>query len=289
MFPRPFEYERPQTVADALSAIGATDREVRPLAGGQSLVPMMTLGLARPELLVDLADLPLEGHEKVNGSVRLGALTCHRELELGAEMADLLPLASEAAGYIGNPRVRNRGTVGGNLAHSDPASELGAVLLVHGGRVMIEGPSGERKVEADDFFLGMFETAVEPGELVTAVEFDLPPEGSGHGFHEVAGRADDYATAAACAIVSTDGAGTCEDARIALIAVADHPIRVPEAEDLCRGERLGEELLQGLRERVEAAISPESDPFISGEYRKRVAGASAARAVEAAFERSEAA
>src|SRR5918996_1098779 len=143
--PRPFEYIRPETVADAVAALAGAGGEVRAIAGGQSLVPMMTLGLALPDVLVDIGRLPLAGAERRNGTLALGALTRHRELERSAELAAEVPLASEAARYIGNPRVRNRGTLGGSLSHADPAAELGAVALTYGGRAVIAGADGERR------------------------------------------------------------------------------------------------------------------------------------------------
>ena len=178
MYPRPFEYTRPETVAEAIEALASGAGEARAIAGGQTLVPMMSLGLAAPDLLVDIGRLPLAGTERVNGSVALGALTRHRELERSDELARQVPLAAEAAHYIGNPRVRNRGTLGGSLSHADPASELGAVALAYGGTVVIAGPDGERSVPIDDFFKGYFTTAVGSGELLTRVELELPAPGT---------------------------------------------------------------------------------------------------------------
>ncbi len=286
MFPRPFDYTRPESVDAALAALAANPG-ARPLAGGQSLVPMMSLGLAAPELLVDLAALPLTGTENSGGSVRLGALTRHRELERSAELAALVPLASEAAGFIGNPRIRNRGTLGGSLSHADPASELGTVVLAYGGRAVITGPGGERTVDFDEFFAGFFATAVGEGELLTAVELDVPGAGSGHGFHEVAGRADDFATAAAAALLTLDeGGGACASLRLALAGVADRPLRVEAGEALCAGAAIDGPLLDRLAAAVAEAVSPEDDAFISASYRKQVAGACAARAVGSAWERA---
>ena len=216
MYPRPFEYTRPETVAEAIEALASGAGEARAIAGGQTLVPMMSLGLAAPDLLVDIGRLPLAGSERVNGSVALGALTRHRELERSDELARQVPLAAEAAHYIGNPRVRNRGTLGGSLSHADPASELGAVALAYGGTVVIAGPDGERSVPIDDFFKGYFTTAVGSGELLTRVELELPAPGTGHGFCEIANRADDFATAAATALVTVDDRGACSQARLAL-------------------------------------------------------------------------
>lgn len=286
VFPRPFDYARPESVDEALAALAA-NAGARPLAGGQSLVPMMSLGLAAPDLLVDLARLPLAGSDDGGGTVRLGALTRHRELERSAELAARAPLASEAARFIGNPRVRNRGTLGGSLSHADPASELGTVVLAYGGRAVITGAGGERRVDFDQFFGGFFETAVGAGELLTAVELDVPGAGSGHGFHEVAGRADDFATAAAAAVLTLDQAGAaCADARLALAGVGDRPLRVEAGEAICRGAAIDGPLLDRLSAAVADAVSPEDDAFISAAYRRRVAGACAARAVESAWARA---
>ena len=286
MYPRPFDYRRPETVGEAIAELADAAGEARALAGGQSLVPMMSLGLAQPDVLVDIGRLPLAGSERSNGTLALGALTRHRELERSGELAAQVPLAAEAARHIGNPRVRNRGTLGGSLSHADPASELGAVALTYGGRAVIAGGEGERPVPIDDFFEGYFLTAVRPGELLTRLELELPPPATGHGFCEIAGRADDFATAAATALVTIDDHGACADARLALAGVADRPLRCSSAEELCRGESLEGELLGRLAATVFDAVSPEDDAFISGAYRARAAGTCAARALEVAWRRA---
>lgn len=286
MYPRPFEYARPETVEEAIEMIGVVDREARPIAGGQSLVPMLSLGLAAPDLLVDLAELPLGGFERVNGTVRVGALTRHRELERSAELAGLLPLASEAAHHIGNPRVRNRGTLGGSLSHADPAAELGAVALTYGGKIVVQGPGGERTIAIDEFFHGFFATAIEPGELLTRIDLDLPAGRSGHGFSEIANRADDFATAAATVLVTVDDQGVCSGARLAVVGVADRPLRLESVEELCRGKMLEGEALGEIAAMVTSNVQPESDAFVSGAYRARVAGTCATRALETAWRRA---
>jgi carbon-monoxide dehydrogenase medium subunit len=286
VYPRPFDYRRPETVDDAVAALADAPGEARAIAGGQSLVPMMSLGLAQPDVLVDIGRLPLTGVERSNSTLSLGALTRHRELERSDELAGQVPLAAEAAHYIGNPRVRNRGTLGGSLAHADPASELGAVALTYGGRAVIAGAEGERALGIEDFFEGFFLTAVRPGELLVRVELDLPEPGTGHGFSELAGRADDFATAAATALVTIDDRGACRSARLALAGVADRPLRCAPAEELCEGEALEGEFLERLAATVVDGVSPEDDAFISGAYRARAAGTCAARALEAAWRRA---
>jgi aerobic carbon-monoxide dehydrogenase medium subunit len=286
MYPRPFEYRRPETVNEATAALNEAAGEARVIAGGQSLVPMMSLGLTQPDVLVDIGRLQLAGTERVNGTFSLGALTRHRELERSAELAAQIPLAAEAAHYIGNPRVRNRGTFGGSLAHADPASELGAVALTYGGRAVIASADGERTVPITEFFEGFFLTAVRPGELLVRVDLELPPPGTGHGFYEVAGRADDFATAAATTLVTIDDRGACGEARVALVGVADRPIRFDAAEELCRGEALDGECLGRVADAVAEGVAPEDDAFISAAYRARAAATCARRALEAAWRRA---
>jgi carbon-monoxide dehydrogenase medium subunit len=286
MYPRPFEYQRPETVSEATAALGEAAGEARVIAGGQSLVPMMSLGLVQPDLLVDIGRLPLAGAERANGVVSVGALTRHRELERSAELSQHIPLAAEAAHYIGNPRVRNRGTFGGSLSHADPASELGAVALTYGGQAVIAGRDGERSVAISEFFEGFFLTAIRPGELLVRVELDLPSPGTGHGFYEIAGRADDFAIAAATALVTIDDGGACAEARLALAGVSDRPVRFPAAEELCRGEAVTGDCLNRVVAAVKDGISPEDDAFISAAYRTRAAAACARRAIETAWERA---
>jgi carbon-monoxide dehydrogenase medium subunit len=286
MYPRPFEYRRPETVSEATAALAEAAGEARVIAGGQSLVPMMSLGLVQPDLLVDIGRLPIAGAERINGTLSLGALTRHRELERSAQLAEHIPLAAEAAHYIGNPRVRNRGTFGGSLSHADPASELGAVALTYGGRVVIASADAERAVPITEFFEGFFLTAVRPGELLVRVDLDLPPPGTGHGFYEVAGRADDFATAAATALVTIDDRGACGQARVALAGVADRPIRFEAAEELCRGEALDGKCLDRVADAVADGVAPEDDAFISAAYRTRAAATCARRALEAAWRRA---
>jgi CO/xanthine dehydrogenase FAD-binding subunit len=286
LHPRSFEYVRAETVADAVEALGAASGEGRAIAGGQSLIPMMCLGLAVPDLVVDIDRLDLAGSERRDGRLVIGALTRHRELERSGELRDVLPLAAEAARYIGNPRVRNRGTLGGSLCHADPAAELAAVTLTYGGEIAIAGPSGERSVAIGNFFHGFFTTAVAPGELLVRVELELPPRTTGHGFSEIANRADDFATAAATALVTVTEDGTFADARLALAGVADRPIRFERAGELCRGEVLSEQVLARVRRAVVGSVEPRADGFTSPEYRAEAAGICAARALDSAWRRA---
>ena len=286
MYPRPFAYERAASLADALGAL-AGDEDAKPIAGGQSLVPMMSLGLLAPARIVDIGGLDLTGLQRANGSITVGALTRHRELERSDEFARHLPLAAEAARHIGNPRVRNRGTLGGSLSHADPAAELGAVMVAHGGHAVIAGADGTRRVAFDEFFQGFFETAVGPDELLVSVELDVPPDGSGTAFVEIARRADDFALAAAAAIVTLGGSkGEIAQLRLTLAGVADRPVRCFDAEELCATSGISDQLWGDLGTAVQGAIEPEDDPFTSAAYRSRVAATCAVRAVRTAWRRA---
>jgi carbon-monoxide dehydrogenase medium subunit len=267
VIPRPFEYERAGSVEEAVAALaGANGRDAKVIAGGQSLVPMLSLGLVRPDLVVDISRLELDGVEATGDRIRVGAMTRHRTLELDPGVRRALPLAAEAARHIGNPRVRNRGTFGGSLVHADPAAELPVVALAHGGEVVAEGPGGTRRIALDEFFLGYLETALAPDEVLVAVELDALPEGSGVGFHEEAQRADDFALACAAAVVDVDGA-----ARVVVGGVGDRPMRLDGAAD-------------ELPERVESGVEPEEDAFVSADFRRRLAGICARRALARARE-----
>jgi aerobic carbon-monoxide dehydrogenase medium subunit len=287
MYPRPFEYSRADSTAEAITLLTEAAGETRLLAGGQSLVPMMSLGLARPDRVVDVGGLELAGLERADGKVRLGALTRHRQLERSAEFAEALPLAAEAAHHIGNPRVRNRGTLGGSLAHADPAAELGAVVLTYGGTAIVEGSAGERTIPLSDFFHGLFETAIGSREMLTRIELDRPPPGTVHGFREVAGRADDFATAAAATLMTLAEDGRrCARVRLALAGVADRPVRLEEVEELCVGEPIGEALLDEVMRRVREAVHPEGDAFMSAGHRQTCAAVCARRALQSAWSRA---
>jgi CO/xanthine dehydrogenase FAD-binding subunit len=267
VIPRPFEYERARSVEEAVSILAsANGSDAKVIAGGQSLVPMLSLGLARPDLLVDISRLELDGVEATERGVRVGATTRHRTLELDPQVRRILPLAAEAARHVGNPRVRNRGTFGGSLVHADPAAELPVVALAHGGEVVAEGPGGARRIPVAEFFRGYLETAMAADEVLVAVELDALPDGSGVGFHEEAQRTDDFALACAAAVVDGDGG-----ARVVVGGVGDRPLRF---------DGVAEELPAA----VESAVEPEDDAFVSAVFRRRLAGVCARRALARAQE-----
>lgn len=218
-----FEYVAPDTVAEAVG-VAAADEDAKYLAGGQSLLPLLALRLARPTTLIDLQHLGLESVALAGGELRLGAMTRHRIVEQDSVVRRAAPLLAEAAPFVGHGAIRNRGTIGGSLAHADPAAELPTVAVALGARVEVTGPAGSRSVEAADLAEGFFTTTLEPGELVTSVV--IPQAGPRHGaaWCEWAPRSGDFALAGAGVAVELGPSGTCERVMAAVCGVAGTPL-----------------------------------------------------------------
>jgi len=231
-----FSYARPASVAEALALLDKYRDDARVLAGGQSLVPMLNFRLAAPKVLVDINRIAgLAGIKVANTHVRIGALTRHAELERSADIAKLLPLVGSAVPHIAHPAIRNRGTVGGSMALADPAAELPACALALGAIFVLAGKKGERRVAAEDFFKGLYATALKAGELLVAVEFPLSKPRYASAFGELARRHGDYAMVGVAAHGSTAG-GKFSDMRVALFGVGDRPLRAPGFEKALEGQ-----------------------------------------------------
>ena len=281
----PFEYAAPETLDDALALLHEHGAEAKVLAGGQSLVPLLNYRLARPRLVVDINGLPLAGLRVENGWLRLGALTRHQELEESPEIARSCPLLSEAARLIGNVRVRSLGTVGGSLAHADPTAELPLAIVALDARLTLASPSGRRTVAARDFFTGYLSTALAPDELLTELAVPVT-RGMGWAVEEFARRAGDFAVVAVAALVSLDRRGRVNDARLAFAGVADRPVRAAAAEDALRGQEPSGDRLARAAEIARDGLTPQSDAFVSGAYRRLLAGVLARRALGRAAARA---
>ncbi|HEY2594426.1 MAG TPA: xanthine dehydrogenase family protein subunit M [Chloroflexota bacterium] len=291
MKPPPFDYHRPGSKAEALELLGSLGTDAKVLAGGQSLVALLNLRLARPAHLIDINGL--DGAlsrigETPGGGLSFGALVRQRAAERSSAVRDGCPLMAEALPHIGHHQIRNRGTVCGNLAHADPASELPAIAVALDGEMVAESRArGQRTIKADDFFRGFLTTALEPDELLT--EFRLPawPRGAGWSFMEVSRRHGDYALVGAAAVVQLDASGTCTDARLAFIGAAPGPVRAREAEAALRGVPISNtDALNAAMERVSPAIDPQSDVHASAAYRRHVARVLARRALREAAGRA---
>jgi carbon-monoxide dehydrogenase medium subunit len=279
--PAPFRYVACETVEEAVGALAEHGEEAKAIAGGQSLVPLMNLRLAAPAVLVDLNPVRELAGVSANGMLELGAMTRQADAERSPEVTAVAPLVGEALRYVAFPAVRARGTIGGSLAHADPAAELPAVLLALGGEVVARSSSGERTIPADELFVTYFTTALRPDELLTRVR--LPKAGAGQRFalQEVARKRNDFALAGAAIAVDVDADGTCTGARVALFGVSDRPVRAAAAEQALTGRRLAEAAADAGRAAA-AELEPKSDAHASARYRKDVTAVLVRRAVEQA-------
>lgn len=283
MKPAPFAYHAPDTLDETLALLAEHAWEARPLAGGQSLIPAMNFRLAQPTVLVDLGRVEeLVGiADTAEGGLRIGAMTRQREVERSDLVKRRAPLLHRAMPWVAHPQIRNRGTLGGSLAHADPAAELPAVALVGDARFHVAGADGTRVVPAAEFYLGLMATALMPGELLTAVELPPPGERTGHAFVEMARRHGDYAIVGVAATVALDGEGACSDARVGLLSVGETPLRF-DLERL-RGETPNDDLLAEAAAEVAEALDPPSDLHASSAYRRHLARVLVGRALKAAF------
>jgi carbon-monoxide dehydrogenase medium subunit len=282
--PAPFEYFDPRDLGEALERLEHFGDEAKVLAGGQSLMPMLNLRLARPQALVDINRLPhLDGLASEGGVLRVGALVRQRTLERWASRH--LPLLAAGLRLVGHSAIRNRGTVAGSIAHADPASELPALLLCLDGSVVAHSRAAQREIPAAAFFRGPLLTALEGAELVTETRWRLPEPGAGWGLHEVARRHGDFALAGAAAVLSLR-AGRIGDGRIALFGVGPSALRAPAAEQRLIGESPTPGLLREAAAAAAASLDPPSDLHAPAAYRRRVAGTLIERALTDALARA---
>lgn len=289
MKPAPFEYRAPETLDEALALLAEHGADAKPLAGGQSLIPAMSFRLAQPAVLVDLRRIgDLAGIEAAgDGGLAIGTMTRQRAAERSAAVAERAPLLAETLPSIAHPQIRSRGTVGGSLAHADPAAELPAVALALGARFRIASSSGRRTLDAADFYVGLLETAMTAEELLVAVELPPPPPRTGWAFRELSRRHGDYALVGVAAGVTLDGAGRCETARLALLSVGDGPVAAARATAALAGEEPTREAIAAAAELAAGEdIDPPGDIHASADYRRQLARVLVRRALTAAAERA---
>ncbi len=283
MKPPEFDYAAPDSLDEAIGLL-AGDPDAKVLAGGQSLVPLLSLRLAAPSLLVDLRRVPgLDSVARENGAIRIGAMVRQRRAEHDEGIRAAAPLLARALRHIAHPQVRSQGTVGGSIAHADPAAELPAVLLALDGRVRAHGPGGERVLAASDFFTGFLSTALADDEVLTAIELDAAAPHTGAACVEVAQRSGDYALCGAVAQVTLDGDRVAA-ARLALLGIGDRPVRAHALEaELAGGPATSEAVAAAARLAGDEARPPD-DPQVPPEYRLHLARVVARRALEQAME-----
>ena len=286
MKPAPFEYFAPMDIAEALDLLSRYGDEAKILAGGQSLMPLMNMRLARPRVIIDinrLSDLAYIS-PGANGALAIGALTRQRAVERSNLIHAHNPLLAAAMPYLGHFQIRNRGTVGGSIVHADPAAELPALSLALQAQFVLQSAKAQRVVNATDFFLTYLTTAIEPVEVLT--EIRLPPwEPQWRwGFQEICRRQGDFALVGAIAVLQLDDDAMCQAARLTMFGVGGTPVRPQRAEDMLSGQRLDARVLDQLAHVVAAELEPDSDIHASAEYRREVGGVVARRAVTMAIE-----
>jgi aerobic carbon-monoxide dehydrogenase medium subunit len=278
----PVEYEAPTTVADAIDLLAEYQDEASVLAGGQSLIPLLALRLARPAVLIDINGIDeLSGVSVTDGRVAIGATTREYVAEESQTVADTVPLLAAALPLIGHEAIRSRGTIGGSLAHADPAAELPAVARALDAEFVVRGPAGERVIPAAQWFEAYLTTSRQPDELLVEVRFPAAKQDTGTSFQEVARRHGDFAIVGLAASLVLSG-GVISDARLAFAGVSDVPVRAAAAEDLLVGERPSAELFDEAARRATEDLDPPADLHGSSDYRKTVAAAVARRGLRAA-------
>ena len=278
MIPPAFEYAAPESLAEAIQLLDEGGEDAKLLAGGHSLIPLMKLRLAAPSLLVDLRRVDgLRGIDRANGGWRFGSMTRHVDLQVHEELG----LVSVAARSIADQQVRNRGTIGGSLAHGDPASDLPAVLLAAEGSVTVQGSGGEREIAAADLFQDYLTTAIAPGEVMTSVSVPIGA-GWGFGYQKFNRRVEDWAMVGICALVRKAADGSCEDVRVGLTNMGSTPMRATATEDALRGGGLDADAMARAAEQAAEGTDPPADLNASSDYKRTLARVLTGRALQEA-------
>jgi len=286
VIPGSFAYHRPKSVSEAVALLADLGEEARPLAGGHSLIPMMKLRLATPEHLVDLAGIgDLKGIRSDGSAIVIGAMTTQHEISGSDLLAAKLPILGEASLVIADPQVRYVGTLGGNVANGDPGNDMPAVMLCLGATYHAVGKTGERRIPAREFYQGAYFTALEPGEILTAVRIPVPPAGHGAAYEKLKRKIGDYATAAA-AVLLTMSAGKVATCSIGLTNVAETPLWAEEAGKILAGSSLDPATVKKAVAAAEAITSPASDTRGPAQYRTKMAGVMLERALARARQRA---
>ena len=289
MKPAPFKYYAPTTVEEALAHLAEYGYDAKALAGGQSLIPMLNFRLAQPSVLVDLNNISELFYIRPDedGGLLLGAMTRQRQVEYDPLVAERAPLVHEVMPQIAYPQIRTRGTFGGSLAHADPSAELVAVSIALNGRFRLRSQAGERWVPADEFFVGLFTTVLEPDELLMEVALPAMLPRSGGSFLQITRRHHDFCIAGVAVLVTLDDKDQCEQARLVFLSAGDGPVIARQAADMLVGQTPTPEAIRAAAEKAASdEIDPGSDIHASAEYRRHLANVLARRALTQAFDRA---
>jgi aerobic carbon-monoxide dehydrogenase medium subunit len=287
MIPAAFEYHAPSTIGEATALLAKLGEDAKVLSGGQSLIPLMKLRLANPAHLIDINGIPgLSGIREADGFLRIGALTRESELEESEVVRSRYPLLHDTSKVIADPLVRNLATVGGNLAHGDPANDHPATMLALGAEVVAVGPKGERRVPVASFFTGPFETSLKPDEILTEIRVPAPRARSGGAYLKLERKVGDFATAAVAVQVTLGANGSCDQVGIGLSNVALTPIKATKAEASLKGKAPDEAAIKRAAELAAEAAEPSADLRGSVEYKTDLVRILTARALRKAVERA---
>jgi aerobic carbon-monoxide dehydrogenase medium subunit len=282
----PFEYDAPATLVEAVALLASHSGDARAIAGGQSLMPMLAFRVVAPTLLVDLRKLSeLKGIKIGADGVRLGALVRWRDIGDDARLATAHPLLQAAVEHVAHYQIRNRGTVGGSIAHADPAAEMPGICVTSDAEISVTGTNGSRTISADDFFVGALTTALEPDEIITEIKLPAWPAKRRWGFREFSRRRGDFAMAAAALFYDLDAAGKATNAHVGVIGLGDRPRRIREVEAAINGQTVDEALMERAAEVTSANVDAQADIHASAEYRRSLAGTMVERALRDAAQR----
>jgi carbon-monoxide dehydrogenase medium subunit len=287
MIPGQFEYVRPADLDETLRILTEREGEAKLLSGGYSLLPLIKLRLAQPALLVDLRDVAgLDGIAETDDYLRIGARATHRQIHEAQIVRARYPLLHDVTSTIGDPQVRNWGTIGGSVAHADPASDWPAVLLATSSMIACRSQSGERVIAARDFFLDTFTTAIEPTEVLTEIRIPWRPRGAGGSYQKLERKVGDFATVAVAAVIRLDGGGTIASAGIGVTGVAETPFAATDAEAVLAGAAPSEELFRRAGAAAAAQSRPAGDVRGPVEYKRAMTAEMTVRALRGALERA---
>lgn len=273
MKPAPFEYYAPDSLEQAVDLFSQHNSDAKILAGGQSLVPAMNFRVVQPSVLIDLNRVGELSYIREEGhAIRIGSMARERHLEFDSVIAKRTPLLHEAVPFIAHPQIRNRGTIGGSIVHSDPAAELPVLMLALNARLKAKNLASERWIDAQDFFMGMFTTALEPDEILVEIELPFMPARTGWSFMEVAPRAGDYAMMGVAALVTLDEDGKCQQAKLVYLNAGEGPMEAEEAEKLLQGATLDDKLVEEVAAMAsEKEINPFGNMHASADFQRHLA------------------
>ena len=287
MYPAAFEYHAPTSVQDALGLLTRLKDDAKLLAGGHSLIPMMKLRLAQPKHLIDLRKVPgLGGVKEESGALAIGAMTTHYQVESSALVKSKIPVLAEVGGIVGDPAVRNLGTIGGSLAHADPAADWPAAVIALGAEFVCEGPKGRRTVKVDDWFQGLMSTAVREDEILVQIRVPIWPAGSGAAYMKFPHPASRFAVVGAAAALTLDAKGACTKAGVGITGAGTKAVRAKGVEAGLTGKVLDAAVIEAAAQKAAEGVDVQADLQGSVEYKSHLCRVFARRAIEAAVKRA---